>query len=66
MSKPLTETITVTRPVDPRIADLVHFARYVGECVKSRADGYRDIESCSDADLIKMANSYWDRAHGED
>lgn len=66
MGKPLTETVTITRPVDPRIAELVSFARYVDERVAKRADGYRTIESCTDAEMVAMANAYWDRQHGED
>ena len=53
----LTETFAVTRPVDPRIADLVRFAR--------RLAG-KDLATMSDADLLAVAQAFWDEQHGED
>ena len=55
----LTETITVTRPVDHRIADLVYFAKYLVETGK-------DPKTMTDDQLVASANSFWDRQHGED
>lgn len=53
----LKETVLVTRPVDPRIADLVHFAhRLIGV----------DIAAMTDAELIAFARRFWDERHGED
>lgn len=59
MADPLIETVTVERPVDPRIADLVHFAR---ESIR-RAQGRYSVP---DNELITWAREYWDREHGED
>jgi hypothetical protein len=54
---PLEETVTVRRPVSPRIADLVYFARSLAG---------KDIKSMTDDELIAAANAYWDAAHGDD
>lgn len=53
----LKETVTITRPVDPRIADLVHFARSLAS---------KDIKKMTDDELISAAKDYWESAHGED
>lgn len=53
----LKETVTITRPVSGRIADLVYFA-------KSLAG--KDIKAMTDDELIKLANEFWDHQHGED
>ncbi len=53
----LTETVVVTRPVDPRIADLVRFAR--------RLAG-KDVALMSDDELIAAARDFWNEQHGED
>ena len=53
----LKETVTIARPVDPRIADLVRFAR--------RLAG-KNIERMTDEELIAAARDYWDEQHGED
>lgn len=55
--KPLEETVTVRRPVDPRIADLVYFARSLS--------GYT-IDNLSDDQLVTLAKDFWDTQHGED
>lgn len=49
----ITETVTVTRPVDPRIADLVRFAQSLG------------VE-LTQAELVERAKDFWDTQHGED
>jgi hypothetical protein len=42
--------------VDPRIAELVEFAKFVG----------KDPTAMSDATLIALAREFWEREHGED
>lgn len=56
-----TETVTVTRPIDPRLADLIRFARYVEE-TRRRVGG----RLLSDAEMVDEANAFWDQQHGED
>ena len=67
----LKETVTIERPVDPRIADLVYFVRYVGEHLRHKGNeaiisAAGPIDSLSDETLIALAHSFWDRQHGED
>lgn len=54
---PLTETVTVTRPVDGRIADLVNFYKYVKHRMKAG--------ELTDEQLINLAYDFWDMEHGE-
>ena len=49
----ITETVTVTRRVDPRIADLVRFAQFL------------EVKMSQD-ELVRAANVFWDNQHGED
>lgn len=58
--EPLTKTVTVKVKVDPRIADLVHFVKYVRE---AHAERYLIM---NDDDLVQAAESFWDMQHGED
>lgn len=51
--KELIETVMVTRPVDRRIADLVRFARFL------------EVKG-TDEELIRSAQIWWNREHGED
>lgn len=60
MSQELTKVVTVRVKVDPRIADLVNFVKYVRE---EHAEKYLIM---SDEDLITAAESFWDTQHGED
>lgn len=60
-TEPLTETVTVTRPIDPRLADLIYFARFV-EKTRERVGG----RVLSDSEMVDEARAYWNRAHGED
>ena len=62
--KKLTETVTITREVDSRIADLVYFYQYV---IKN-CEGRITFETLAEDDerLIKLANEFWDMQHGED
>lgn len=53
----LKETVVITRPVDSRIADLVHFAR--------RFRG-TDIDAKTDEEMIAAARDFLDEQHGED
>jgi len=53
----LKETVTVTREVDPRIADLVYFAKSLSG---------KDIKAMTDEELIRAAKDFWDTRHGED
>jgi hypothetical protein len=53
----LKETVTVTREVSPRIADLVYFAKSLSG---------KDIKSLSDEELIRLAKDFWESRHGED
>lgn len=53
----LVETAVSTRPVDPRVADLVLFARSLPS---------RDVEALTDEELAALARDFWDRQHGED
>lgn len=56
----LEKTVTVRVKVDSRIADLVHFVKYVRE---HHAERYLIL---NDDDLIQAAESFWDTQHGED
>lgn len=56
----LKKTVTVRVKVDPRIADLVHFVKYVRE-----VHGERYL-ILNDDDLVQAAESFWDTQHGED
>ncbi len=56
----LKKTVTVQVKVDPRIADLVNFVKYVRE---EHAETYLIM---SDQELIAAAESFWDTQHGED
>lgn len=56
--KQIKETVQVTRDLDWRIADLVHFAREVRYASELQ---YEDDEW-----MIAKAKAYWDRQHGED
>ncbi len=56
----LKKTVTVQVKVDPRIADLVNFVKYVRE---EHAEKYLIM---NDDDLIAAAESFWDTRHGED
>lgn len=58
--EPLKKTVTVQVNVDPRIADLVHFVKYVREI---HAEKYLIM---NDDDLVQAAESFWDTQHGED
>jgi hypothetical protein len=52
------ETVEITRPVDPRIADLVLFAYTV-----------LSLENCqylSNDRVIELAKQFWEREHGSD
>jgi hypothetical protein len=54
MDEKITETVTVTRPVDPRIADLVRFAQWLG------------VKGLTQEQLVQCAKDFWDNQHGED
>ncbi len=56
----LKKIVTVQVKVDPRIADLVNFVKYVRE---EHAEKYLIM---NDDDLIAAAESFWDTRHGED
>ncbi len=56
----LKKTVTVTVPVDWRIADLVYFAKRMGKRYGEK------IKDLTDEELIAEAEDYWDSAHGED
>lgn len=58
--EPLTKVVTTRVKVDPRIADLVNFVKYVRE---THAEKYLLM---SDEELIAAAESFWDTRHGED
>lgn len=58
--EPLTKVVTARVKVDSRIADLVHFVKYVREI---HAETYLIM---SDDELIAAAESFWDTQHGED
>jgi hypothetical protein len=61
---PLTETITVTRPVDDRIADLVNFYKYVVS-YEGHVDPKTQSLAQDDKRLITLASRFWDMEHGE-
>jgi len=67
--KELTETVTIQRKVDGRIADLVYFYKFVlskyYEASRSCSPGARPVP-LSDDKLIGYAKEFWDRQHGED
>ena len=54
----LTETVTVIRPLDPRIADLVRFGQEILSL--------KDCQFLSNAGLIERAHVFWQRQHGDD
>lgn len=56
----LMETITVTRSVEPYIADFVYFAHYLRQNNKSVTIDLTDQE------LVTQAKMFFDRQHGED
>lgn len=56
----LKKTVTVTVPVDWRIADLVYFVK----SLRTRAGA--GILEMTDEELIAAAESFWDTRHGED
>lgn len=56
----LTERVTIDREVTGVIRDLVLFVHYL------REEGHGvQIEKLDDATLLRAANNYWDREHGE-
>lgn len=61
MSGQICETFTFKRPVDPQIADLVNFVHFMGEIC-----GHWFPKQPNDNELIRLAQAYWDRQHGED
>jgi len=61
----LKETVTTERNVDPRIADLVYFFRYV-ICKLDDNVTIAALKKMTDQDILKFAHSFWDRQHGED
>jgi hypothetical protein len=61
MADKLTETVTITREIDPRIADLVRFGR-VARALRITF-GERDV---TDAELIAAAQAFWEAQHGDD
>ncbi len=57
LNMPLTEKVTINRVVDPRLTDLVLFARtLVG----------KDIKALTDDELIGLARDFWETQHGDD
>lgn len=54
----LKKTVTIQVKVDPRIADLVYFAKYLRK--------NHDVVTMNDEQLINAAESFWDMQHGED
>lgn len=56
----LKKTVTMTVPVDWRIADLVYFVKRM-----SSRHG-ENLKNLTDEQLIAAAEDYWDSAHGED
>lgn len=56
----LTETVTVTRPIDSRIADLVYFAKALAKRHSL------DLKGLTDEQLIEAANDFWESQHGEE
>lgn len=60
----LKKTITVTVPVDPRIADLVYFVKQL----RNREKAIKDFKlmEADDNQLIQAAEDFWDHYHGED
>lgn len=56
----LTETVTITRKVDSRIADLVYFLKFMFD--KSSMIAHDDF---TDEQLINYAKEFWDIQHGE-
>jgi len=59
----LTKTVTVRVKVDPRIADLVYFARAMGRKYGKDLASDADV---SNEELIEDAEAFWDSQHGED
>lgn len=57
MKEPLTETVTIQRPVPQHIRDLVLFAKSLQG---------RDLKAMTDEELITSARAFWDNQHGED
>jgi len=56
----LKKTVTIQVTVDPRIADLVYFVKYL-----CRTAGQGILEMTDD-ELVASAESFWDTRHGED
>jgi len=56
MVKKYIEERVIKVEVDPRIAELVEFAKFVG----------KDPTALSDATLIALARKFWEREHGDD
>jgi hypothetical protein len=54
----LIETVTVTREVPSRIADLVYFVRFVSNTYNA--------SNLTDEELIKLAHDFWENQHGEE
>jgi hypothetical protein len=64
-SMTLKEKVLIERNVDPRIADLVYFARYLKEKLKTAPPPVFD-EFFSDEALIECAKDFWETRHGEE
>ena len=59
MDKPLTEKVTIERPVTGTILELIRFARAVASSATP--------EQIADDDyMIRRANNYWDYHHGDE
>jgi hypothetical protein len=55
----LEETVTIRRPLTGPLADLVLFAKSLGE------SGKVDLRGMTDEELIAAARVFWDCQHGE-
>lgn len=59
MSDKIIETVTIDRPLDRRLADLIHFARYITYINTSRE------QLADDKYMAAEAHAWWDMQHGE-
>ena len=59
MTKPLTEKVTIERPVTGTVLELIRFARSV-------ASNSTPEQIADDDYMIRRANNYWEHHHGDE